>query len=84
LAEQVAAAAGIPVNVRHDPPRPGDVLRLYADMSHAEELLGHSMTTQLAEGLRALLEWYRSRPETPEELLEHEVVHNWALTPGAR
>jgi UDP-glucose 4-epimerase len=84
LAEQVAAAAGIPVNVRHDPPRPGDVLRLYADMSHAEELLGHSMTTPLAEGLRALLEWYRSRPETPEELLEHEVVHNWALTPGAR
>ena len=84
LAEQVASAVGVEVNVRHDPPRPGDVLRLYADMSHAEELLGHVVTTPLSEGLQALLEWYRSRPETPEELLEQEVVHNWALTPGPR
>lgn len=81
LAKQVAAVAGRPdAEVRHDIPRPGDVLRLYADMSHARALLGYAPRITLTEGLQALLAWYRTLGATPEQLLEREVVHNWAVS----
>lgn len=83
LAAQVAAVAGRPdAVVQHDRPRPGDVLRLYADMSHARALLGYAPRITLTEGLEALLAWYRAQPATPEEMLEREVVHNWAVPPA--
>jgi UDP-glucose 4-epimerase len=79
LARQVADVAGRPeAAIEHDRPRPGDVLRLYADMSRARELLGYAPKTTMAEGLAALLAWYRAQPGTPEQMLEQEVVHNWA------
>jgi UDP-glucose 4-epimerase len=79
LARQVAIAAGRPdAAIEHDRPRPGDVLRLYADMSHARALLGYAPKTSMAEGLQALLAWYRAQPAAPEQLLEAEVVHNWS------
>ena len=37
--------------VQHDEPRPGDVLRLYADMSQARALLGYEPRVSLADGL---------------------------------
>jgi UDP-glucose 4-epimerase len=78
LARQVAAVAGRPdAAVQHDRPRPGDVLRLYADMSRARDLLGYAPKMTMGDGLRALLAWYRTQPATPEQLLEREVVHNW-------
>jgi UDP-glucose 4-epimerase len=79
LAREVAAVAGRPgAAVEHDRPRPGDVLRLYADMSRARDLLGYVAKTTMADGLAALLAWYRSQGATPEQLLEREVVHNWS------
>jgi len=79
LARQVADVAGRPdAVVQHDIPRPGDVLRLYADMTHARESLGYSPSVTLAEGLTQLLAWYRAQNTSPDQLLEHEVVHNWA------
>src|SRR5687768_5860195 len=76
LARQVAAVAGRPdAGVEHDQPRPGDVLRLYADMSRARALLGYAPKMSMNDGLRALLAWYRSGTQTPEQLLEREVVH---------
>ena len=81
LAARVAAVAGRPdAAVEHDRPRPGDVLRLCADVSRAQALLGYSPRTSLEEGLRALLAWYRAQPETPERLLELEIVHNWTAS----
>ena len=78
LARQVAAVAGRPdAAIEHDRPRPGDVLRLCADMSRAQALLGYTARTSLEDGLRALLAWYQSQPATPEQLLERETVHNW-------
>jgi len=83
LARVVSRVAGRPdAVVQHDQPRPGDVLRLYADMSQAKALLGYTPTTTLEDGLRALLAWYRARPETPEQLLQREIVHNWQVTPS--
>ena len=63
--------------IQHDAPRPGDVLRLYADMSQARLLLGYQPRISLAEGLRQLLGWYRAQGTSPEELLRNEVVRNW-------
>lgn len=65
----------------HDEARPGDVLRLYADMSHAKSLLGYEPKIGLEEGLGQLLEWYRAQNASPEQLLRDEVVRNWDVNP---
>jgi UDP-glucose 4-epimerase len=81
LARLVAAVADRHAVVQHDRPRPGDVRRLYADTSHAQQLLGFTPRVDLTAGLRLLLDWYRAQPRTPEELLEDEIVHNWTSSP---
>ncbi|MFB3883003.1 MAG: SDR family oxidoreductase [Armatimonadota bacterium] len=42
------------------PPRPGDILHSFADISRARELLGYQVTVPLDEGLRLTAEWFRS------------------------
>jgi UDP-glucose 4-epimerase len=81
LADRVALALGRPdAIVEHDRPRPGDVVRLCADLSRAKALLGYQPRVSLEEGLERLLQWYRDHHLTVEQLLEQEVVHNWAPT----
>jgi len=78
LAGQVAAAVGCPpADVIHDNPRPGDVLRLFADTTRARRLLGFEPRVCLREGLEELRQWYAGQPRSPQELLEEEVLHNW-------
>ena len=85
LAREVAAVAGHPgAAVTHDIPRPGDVLRLYADTCKARQLLGFRPEVSLPEGLARLKAWYQAQGRTPEELLAQEVVHNWERPKGAR
>ena len=80
LARTVAEITGRPdAAIVHDEPRPGDVLRLYADMSQARSLLGYEPRSPLADGLRQLLSWYRAQNVSPEVLLRDEVVRNWDL-----
>lgn len=80
LARTVAAVAGRPgAEVVHDEPRPGDVLRLYADMTLARTLLGYEPRVTLSEGLGHLLGWYRALGTAPDVLLEREVVRNWQV-----
>lgn len=79
LARQVAASLGRPARIRHDPPRPGDVLRLYADSTKARELFGWKREVSLETGLRRLREWYAEQG-SPEELLAGEREHNWEPT----
>ena len=82
LAKTVARIAERPdAAIVHDAPRPGDVLRLYADMSQARSLLGYDVRIPLAEGLAQLLVWYRAQNVSPEELLRNEVVRNWDVRP---
>ena len=84
LAHKIATILGLPAAaLRHDRSRPGDVLRLCADTSHARSALGYAPRVSLTEGLKRLLAWYREHPATPEQLLEQEIVHNWAPAPGA-
>jgi UDP-glucose 4-epimerase len=83
LAAAVAAAIGRPdAAVVHEDPRPGDVLRLCADVSQAHALLGYETRMSLVDGLADLLDWYRASGVSPEQLLEDEVVRNWE--PGLR
>jgi UDP-glucose 4-epimerase len=78
LARIVADVAGAPqVRVEHVEGRPGDVLRLYADMTVARDILGYMPTVQLKEGLTRLRAWYQEQGADPIVLLEHEVVRNW-------
>jgi UDP-glucose 4-epimerase len=78
LAKEVLRAVARPGgDIKHESPRPGDVLRLWADATKAKRLLKFSPRISLEEGLRKLLAWYRSRGCSPEELLTGEVVRNW-------
>jgi UDP-glucose 4-epimerase len=78
LAREVAGALNRPdAPVTHDDPRPGDILRLYADVRRAEDLIGYAPTVSLREGLERLRDWYKAQGRSVEDLLAQERVHNW-------
>ena len=59
LAEKVKEILGKKgVKIEHDAPRPGDNLRLYADITKARELLGFEPQVKLEEALLLLNKWY--------------------------
>lgn len=58
-------------------PRPGDVLRLYADSSKAKSLLDYEPHFTLKMGLDNLKKWYEELNVDPAELLKNERVRNW-------
>ena len=83
LARQVAVVVGKPnAEVIHDHPRPGDVLRLYADIEKAQALLQYAPQVFFTEGLQKLKEWYLERGASLAELLAQEVVRNWEVSEG--
>ncbi len=77
LARDVSALVGIPVNIVHDKPRPGDVRRLCADTGKARALLGFEATVGLSEGIAQLKAWYANSGRSPDDLLREDIVHNW-------
>jgi UDP-glucose 4-epimerase len=77
LVIQTVGSAGS--SLVHDRPRPGDVLRLYADATRARDLLGFEPQVGFEQGLCELRDWYKSRGQAPEVLLEQEIVHNWTV-----
>ncbi len=78
LAHTIAAVVGRPnAPITHDAPRPGDVLRLYADSTRAQHILGFAPTVSLHEGLQRLHEWYLGCGVAIEDLLAEERVYNW-------
>jgi len=80
LAKVVAEVVGKPgASVIHDIPRPGDVLRLYADSSLARDLIGFTPQIDLKQGLMKLKAWYESQGRSPQELLSQELVRNWEV-----
>lgn len=77
LADLVREVTGARVAVEHQPPRPGDVRRLFADTTRARERFGFTPSVSLREGLARLVAWYRRRGVDPARLLEGEVVRAW-------
>jgi UDP-glucuronate 4-epimerase len=45
--------------IDRQPPQPGDVPQTFADISRARALLGYQPKTQIEEGLRRFVEWFR-------------------------
>jgi len=46
----------------HEPPRPGEVQRIYLDAARAKRVLGWAPKVGFSEGLRRTVEWSRARP----------------------
>ena len=80
LANKIKAVTGkLEAKIVFDEHRPGDVLRLLADSTKAEELLNFAPEIDLKEGLEKLFQWYVSLEQSPITLLEKEVRHNWRM-----
>jgi UDP-glucose 4-epimerase len=80
LADRIRTVTGkADAEIVFDEPRPGDVLRLFADSTKAKELLDFAPEIGLMEGLEKLRQWYGSLEQDPETLLENEVRHNWRM-----
>jgi UDP-glucose 4-epimerase len=78
LAGEIAQLAGRPqAAIVCDRPRPGDVLRLYADVAKAKRALGFEPVVALKDGLALLMRWYIDSGRKLDDLLNEEVVHNW-------
>ena len=78
LANEIAQVVGNPrATIEHVKSRPGDVLRLCAEIAKARELCGYQPVVSFREGLNRLKEWYQSQGVSPEVLLENESVFNW-------
>jgi UDP-glucose 4-epimerase len=79
LAELIARTLpGRNIAVEYGPPRPGDVLRLIADSSKAQRLIGFQPQVSLKQGLERLRDWYQSSGRNPDELLADERTVNWS------
>ena len=57
--------------------RPGDVQRHFAGIQKAQEVLGFHTRTSLRDGVRKLIEYFRSAPRGPAGLLREMQTLNW-------
>ncbi len=55
----MAAAVGVEPKVVQRPMQPGDVVRTYADVSKARDLLGYSPGTLVEEGIPRFVAWLK-------------------------
>ena len=63
LLRDIIELTGAQVEVRHDPPRAGDVRDSLADLGRARELLGYTPGVQLRKGLLRTIDYFRKRFE---------------------
>ena len=47
--------------IERQPMQPGDVPQTFADISRARELLGYNPQTQIEDGLRLFVDWFRNK-----------------------
>jgi UDP-glucose 4-epimerase len=62
--------------------RPGDVLKLHADNSRAEALLGYRPQIRFEDGVARYVAWFTARHPDASALLE-DSVENWTMPPPA-
>jgi UDP-glucose 4-epimerase len=63
--------------IERQAPRPGDVHRHLGDNARCRELLAYTPETQFADGLARTIDWFRSLPLSPEDMLAEEVARSW-------
>jgi UDP-glucuronate 4-epimerase len=59
LIRSIEAALGKKAIINRLPPQQGDVVKTYADVGKAIKGLGYQPKTQLDDGLKKFVEWYR-------------------------
>lgn len=64
-------------NIIKQAPRPGDVLRHLGDNSKFFNLYKFKPEIQIEEGIVNTINWFKSLPFEPEELLSQEITRNW-------
>lgn len=63
--------------IKYTKNRPGDVLRLYADITAFKKLTNWRPRVSFEEGLQKTINWFKSRPEGAQSLLNEEKGINW-------
>ena len=61
----VGEEMGIQPRVKRLPMQPGDVVRTFADISRARELLGYDPHWEFRDGIREFVRWFRDQPPSP-------------------
>lgn len=78
LATLVAGLVGVDgPAATHLEARPGDVRRLVVDDSRMQTLTGWRPDVGFADGIEDLLAWFRTRQQSPEEMLARIEDRNW-------
>lgn len=78
IAELVRKCSQREVAIEHLAPRPGDVLRLFADSSRAERRLGHRPAIPLEEGVADLVDRFAALgADVLEDMARSMRVRNW-------
>lgn len=77
LADEISAVVGRNAGVEYHAARPGDVMRHYADVSAAQELIGFEPKVGLRTGLANLRDWFSAQGRSLQQWLEEIWVKNW-------
>jgi UDP-glucose 4-epimerase len=60
LVARLSEVSGVTPQLRHEPPRAGEIQRNYSLVDKARERLGHAPQVSLAEGLAMTWEWFQT------------------------
>ncbi len=63
--------------IRKESWRPADIMRMSGISGKCRDMLGLSSSVDIEEGIHRTVQWYRSLPYAPEDLLSQEVLRNW-------
>lgn len=63
--------------IEHQAPRPGDVMRHYADISKAKRVLGFEPHVEIRQGVKRYVDWLIRSEYDPRALLSKERLRNW-------
>ena len=69
LLDELSRIAGVTVEPRYEPKRPGDVLHSLADIGRAAKHLGYRPRVEFREGLRRTFDLYESELDSDQERL---------------
>lgn len=77
LAQIVLKVCQVDVPIEHFDPRPGDVMRHFADTNEAEKDLGFKAQVDIEDGIRKYIEWFRKVMPNPKVALKFYQERNW-------
>lgn len=69
LVELVEELTGKPAAVQYGPPNLADMFTNWADVTKAREMLGWNPQVNLRDGIRNLIEWYKTEREWAKDIL---------------